>query len=393
MADFADYSLQDSRGDYAGANSLVGDARETGWNMLLRNALRTATAAAMSLALLASTGCFTNAMRNRVLMAEIPPDSEVPRELSKVSMPEYVIEPPDLLLIDAVKVIPKAPYHIEPLDFLQILVQGTLPDPLSQVAGTYQVDGSGNVVLGPTYGSVEVAGLTIPEAEAAIKQLMERTLKEVQVSVSLAQPAAKQLIAGEHLVGPDGTVNLGVYGTVRVTGLTEMQARRAIEEHLSQYLERPEISVSVFGLNSKFYYVVTLGGGATGDSIVRLPHTGNETVLDAIALIGGIQQQSNKRIWIARPSPDGSPCDQILPVDWEAIAQGGGTGTNYQLMPGDRIFIQPDPMIIFDSVVSRMLSPFDRVFGFGLLAAQTLQQINRFPYGQFPGINQGLNFF
>lgn len=359
--------------------------------MRLRNWLRTAPALALLPVLLASTGCYTSGMRNRVLQAEIPPDSEVPRELSKVSMPEYVIEPPDLLLIDAVKVIPKAPYHIEPLDFLQILVLGTLPDPLSQVAGTYQVDGSGNVVLGPSYGSVEVAGLTLDEAEEAIKQVMQRTLKDVQVSVSLAQPAAKQLIAGEHLVGPDGTVNLGVYGTVPVAGLTETQARRAIEEHLSQYLERPEISVSVFGLNSKFYYVITPGGGAAGDSIVRLPHTGNETVLDAVSQIGGIQQQSNKRIWIARPAPDGSPCDQLLPVDWEAIAQGGSTATNYQLLPGDRIFIQPDPMVVFDSLVSRMLSPFDRMFGFGLLAAQTLQQINRFPTGQFG--NQGLGLF
>src|SRR6516225_1003029 len=36
--------------------------------------------------------------------------SPIPRELAKVSMPEYVIEPPDILLIDAVRVIPLPPY-------------------------------------------------------------------------------------------------------------------------------------------------------------------------------------------------------------------------------------------------------------------------------------------
>src|SRR5262249_20302890 len=47
-------------------------------------------------------------------------DSPIPRELTKVTLPEYVVEPPDILLIDAVRVVPKPPYRIEPLDVLYI---------------------------------------------------------------------------------------------------------------------------------------------------------------------------------------------------------------------------------------------------------------------------------
>ena len=73
-----------------------------------------------------------------------------------------------------------------------------------------------------------------------------------------------------------------------------------------------------------------------GDNVRRLPVTGNETVLDAIAKVNGLSQLSSKKIWIARPAPDQFGCQQILPVDWDAITQGGQTATNYQVLPGDR---------------------------------------------------------
>ena len=77
-------------------------------------------------------------------------------------------------------------------------------------------------------------------------------------------------------------------------------------------------------------------------------------------------------------------CDQVLPVDIVAIMKGGSTATNYQLMPGDRVFIAQDPMIAFESLISKLTGPFERMFGFALLGSQTVQQINRFPFGFNP---------
>jgi len=45
-----------------------------------------------------------------------------------ISLPAYRIEPPDVLLIDAVRMAPKAPYYIQPLDILQVVVSGALPE-------------------------------------------------------------------------------------------------------------------------------------------------------------------------------------------------------------------------------------------------------------------------
>ena len=124
-------------------------------------------------------------------------------------------------------------------------------------------------------------------------------------------------------------------------------------------------------------------GPAYGDQVVRLPITGNETVLDAIATIGGISSISNSKIWISRPAPHGVGCDQVLPVNWDAISRGANTSTNYQILPGDRVFVAADRLVAFDSVLGRLITPFERIFGFALLGGQTIQVLQRFPEGRF----------
>ena len=310
----------------------------------------------------------------------VPTLTSPPSELAKVSLPRYPMAPPDILVIQAVRLFPKSPYYLQTSDFLQIVVPNSLID--QPIASTFQVDSAGMVNLGPAYDSVKVAGLTLDEAHEAVAKHLSRLIDQPQVSIALLQASGLQQVAGEHLIGPDGHINLGVYGSVYVSGLTVDEARVAIEEQLARYLDQPKVSVEVLIYNSKFFYVITEGAGF-GDNIVRIPVTGNETVLDAIAQIGGLQQISSKRIWISRPAPKNSGCDQILPVDWQAITKGASTGTNYQLLPGDRIFIAEDRMIALGSFVNKMINPVERVFGFSLLGAQTIQFMQRFPKGLF----------
>ncbi|MDA7950685.1 MAG: polysaccharide biosynthesis/export family protein [Pirellulaceae bacterium] len=302
-----------------------------------------------------------------------------PKELSKVILPEYRIEPPDILILQAIRMVPKTPYFIEPLDGLQVVVSGTLPD--QPIAGVFFVEANGTINIGPAYGSVKVMGLSIQEAEIRIMDHLKRTLQFPQVGVSLVQSAAQQQIAGEHLVGPDGMINLGVYGKVLVTGLTLDEARQRVEQRLEKYLDRPQVSLDVYAYNSKAYYVITEGAGLA-EQVNKFPITGNETVLDAVAQIGGITRISSKKMWIARPSPYGN-VDQVLPVDWVAITKGGNPGTNYQLLPNDRLFIAEDRLVATDTYISKLTAPIERIFGGSLLGAQTIQTMQRFPKGNY----------
>ena len=310
-------------------------------------------------------------------MSGIP---DAPRELRKVSLPEYVVEPPDVLLIEAVNNIRPMSAPVRAGEALLIQANRTIPmllteDPVTaqfkQINGMYVIAADGYVNLGPEYGKVLVADQPLDEIQRRVDEHLRQIAPQVQVMVTLTSPQNRQFVAGPHLVRPDGTVGLGVYGNVYVTGLTLTQARHAIEQHLSQHIHQPEISVDVLSYESKVYYVITDGGGA-GEQVYRIPSTGNETVLDAMARINGLPSVASKAsIWIARPSPQQYSPDQILKVDWNAIAQGAQTGTNYQVLPGDRLYVKASPWIILDTKLAKVTAPFERILGFTILGNST----------------------
>ena len=228
-----------------------------------------------------------------------------------------MIEPPDILTIEAINPVPRSPYRLKVLDLLTINVAGTLPE--SPIAGVYPIEPGGVVKLGIPYGAVAVAGMTVSEAEELLHRHLSQYVRAPEVSVALAELGASQQVRGDYIVAQDGMVTLGSYGGVLVVGRTLPEAKMLIEAHLSHFLEDPTISVQVASYNSKVYYVIVQGAGI-GDGVYRLPVTGNETVLDAIAQLNGFEPVSSKRVWIARPS-DVPGQQQILPVDWYAVSE------------------------------------------------------------------------
>jgi polysaccharide export outer membrane protein len=371
-------AVQDSSFGHQGERSRPSSARPNS-----SSRVRQIKAWLLILACLLSTGCHNFGL-HKEKTTPLPP-MDAPRELAKVVLPDYIIEPPDVLQIEVSRITPREVHRIGPMDVLLIQSTATLPD--QPISGPYVVGSDGAVNFGASYGSVPVAGLTAQEAQLAIAKHLGQILKMPSVSVSTVQSSGKQSISGEFLVGPDGTVSFGTYGRVLVTGRTVEEARRQIEMSLNRFMVNPEVSVDVVGFNSKTYYIITEGAGF-GDGVNRFPVTGSETVLDAIAQINGLSQVSSKKIWISRPAPAQVGCDQILPVDWVSITKGGSTQTNYQIMPGDRIFVAQDHLVAVDTALGKLLSPMERIFGFTLLGSTTVQTINRFPKGYLtpPGV-------
>jgi polysaccharide export outer membrane protein len=223
--------------------------------------------------------------------------SDHPRELQKVSMPVYVVEPPDLIVVEVLEALPGRP------------------------------------------------------------------------------------ITGERIVRPDGTISLGFYGEVYVAGLTLLEIKEKVIIHLRKYLndeplglvkrdeedeakliqvpprESQMVFVDVTAYNSKVYYVE---GDVNAPG--KLPITGNETVLDAINSAGGLSPTAApQNIRLVRPAPPGACCTQLLPVNYAAIVQAGDTTTNYQLMPGDRLFVYRDPIVRTTILLDRLSAPFGTV--------------------------------
>lgn len=328
--------------------------------------------------------------------------ADVPRELNKTSHPTYRVEPPDLLLIQAINNIRLPESPLEAGDTITVRLRQRLPSEGTDVDqgnnpqeyqlemqqeyantiinGDYLVQADGKVDLGPMGGKVVVAGLTLDQARDALVAHFEQEqigIKDPNVTVALPNVAGKQPVAGEHLVRPDGTVALGIYGQVYVAGKTLPEVKAAVEQHLTTYMHDPQVTVDVLAYNSKVFYLIMDGGGY-GEQLIRLPCTGNETVLDALSQIYGLAQVSSKKIWIARPAPSEYECAQILDVHWRAITREGITTTNYQLFPGDRIYVQADCLIATDNWVGKIISPMERILGFTALGTGTAKSINTF---------------
>jgi polysaccharide export outer membrane protein len=253
----------------------------------------------------------------------VPTPGTVPVELAKITLPPYVIEAPDML-------------------------------------------------------SIEVVTILEDEAAGAGKPVKEYKAYSLPV----------QPVSGAFSVRPDGRVFLGIWGEVPVAGLTLAQAKDVIRDVIAMQedptkpgtgglkKETLRVLVDVLQYNSKGYYVITDGGGA-GEQVYRFPITGSETVFDAMANIGGLPTVASKRnIWVARRTPCAGHPEQILPVDWVGITQHGIAATNYQLMPGDRVYVKAQKLVTFDTTLARVLSPIERLLGVTLLGANTVNQIN-----------------
>ena len=155
-----------------------------------------------------------------------------------------------------------------------------------------------------------------------------------------------QPIGGEFLVRPDGTVGLGVWGSVRVSGLSTEQAAEAIRGKLAAFtqvngtgsrVDNLAVTVEQKSNNSKVYYVITDSG--YGEQVTRKTLAGTSSILDAIADVPGLAAVADRAtIRVVRKGAAGA-ADKVLPVDWTAILQHGDTRTNYQLAPGDRVYV------------------------------------------------------
>jgi beta-lactamase regulating signal transducer with metallopeptidase domain/protein involved in polysaccharide export with SLBB domain len=148
------------------------------------------------------------------------------------------------------------------------------------IADEYVVEPSGTVPLGPSYGRVRIEGMTIAEAEAALKKHLEAFVRRayVQVTIPESSPARSGVRSGEayritpgdvlqviaanvpadmpladdFMVEPGGTLPLGpVYGRAKVAGLTFEEAEAAIKKQLERIAENPHVQVTLGGWRNK----------------------------------------------------------------------------------------------------------------------------------------------
>jgi polysaccharide export outer membrane protein len=135
-------------------------------------------------------------------------------------------------------------------------------------------------------------------------------------------------------VRPDGKITLPLLNDVEAAGLTPMQFRDALIKKLTEYMPAPEVSVIVVDPRS---FKVSVMGEVPKPG--RYEFRSRTTVLDAIALAGGLSQYASRgRIFVLRP--DGQVKGQKrLPFNYNKAVSAGGEQENFYLQAGDIVVV------------------------------------------------------
>ncbi len=157
-------------------------------------------------------------------------------------------------------------------------------------------------------------------------------------------------------------------------GLSLVQAKQAIERHLSEFPGKPRNLRRCLCVQQQSLLRHYRGAGL-GDSIQRFPITGNETVLDAIANISGLQ---------GLPRNNGFGLRDPLPA-WKGFKSCRSIGTrSFPARHGDELSVDAgrscnrrrDRLVACDTKLAKIFAPAQRVLGFTLLGAGTASRLS-----------------
>jgi polysaccharide export outer membrane protein len=132
-------------------------------------------------------------------------------------------------------------------------------------------------------------------------------------------------------VRPDGKISIPLVNDIQAAGLTPMQLAASLTQKLEQFLNKPQVTVTVTAINSQRVYVV--GEVSRPGPIPLLP---NMRALQAISTAGGITQFANqKHAYVSRHE---GARDVTYPLNYRDLLRGDMRG-NIFLRSGDTIVV------------------------------------------------------
>jgi len=132
-----------------------------------------------------------------------------------------------------------------------------------------------------------------------------------------------------HVVRPDGKITIPLIGDVQSSGLTPERLAAQLAAALKEYINEPQVTVSVQQVNSK-KYSITGGVNRPGTFPLVVP----TRVFDALTQAGGFREFANKKdIVIIRG-------DRRIKFNWEEVVKGRKLDQNILLENGDTIYVK-----------------------------------------------------
>lgn len=140
-------------------------------------------------------------------------------------------------------------------------------------------------------------------------------------------------LSAEVAVRPDGMITLPLLNDVKAAGLTPDQLREAVEKAAAAFVEEPNVTVAVKQINSRRVFIT--GNVAKPGTY---PLTGTTTVLQLIAIAGGLNEYADEK-GIAVMRVEGGRTTS-LKFNYKDVTRGRKLEQNVELKPGDTVVVR-----------------------------------------------------
>jgi len=139
-------------------------------------------------------------------------------------------------------------------------------------------------------------------------------------------------MSSEAQVRPDGRIALPLINDVQAAGLTPEQLREKLTEESKKFMEDASITVVVRQINSRKAFI-------TGEIYKpgTYPLTSPTTVMQLIAMAGGLREYANAKKIVIMRSENGN--QKSLPFNYKDIVEGKNLQQNIELKPGDTVIV------------------------------------------------------
>jgi polysaccharide export outer membrane protein len=173
------------------------------------------------------------------------------------------------------------------------------------------------------------------------------------ISVRPAPEITRQVV-----VRPDGRISFDLIGELEVQGKTVDEVRGEVTARMKEFIVHPDVTVILSQSNSRLYFMF-------GE--VRRPGSypliGHVSAVQALASAGGPTRFSNlDAARLVRPTEGQS---LSYAVDFEEITERGDATTNYELQPGDIVYVPPNVFARIGYALGVVLFPFQQIIGLG----------------------------
>jgi len=159
--------------------------------------------------------------------------------------------------------------------------------------------------------------------------------------LTLLTPVANDPVATAD-ISPGGFITVPGFGTFNVAGKTTREIAELINNAAADHAHAKPIDVRVDVYASRFYQVF---GEARETG--RLPFTGRETVLNAVANAGFTDREWPATVYLFRPA-SARQRSHTVTIDMRPVCTTGDFRSNYLIEEGDVLFVPPGPRIAWN---------------------------------------------